>query len=367
VPTNYRVGVIGRTGHGDYGHHLDMAWKDVPGAKVVAVADDDKMGLAAAAKRHEVDQAFSDYREMLDKAKPDVVTICPRWIDQHRDMVVAAAERGIHMYIEKPLSRSLQEADEMINACERTHTKAVIAHQTRYSPKLAVVKQLVDEGRIGDVLEYRGRGKEDARGGGEDLWVLGTHIFDMIRTIGGDAQWCFAQVKQDGRPISKADVREGPEGIGPLAGDALQAVYEMSTGATAYFASRRNAGNGKRFALQVFGTAGVIEILMGFMPSVKYLKDPTWSPGRSKAKWQDVSTAGIDQPEPLQDPGIHGGNVLAVKDLLAAIEENRQPLGNIYEARAATEMIVSVFESQRVGGPVKLPLENRKNPLTMLA
>jgi hypothetical protein len=144
-------------------------------------------------------------------------------------------------------------------------------------------------------------------------------------------------------------------------------MYGMPGGATAYFASRRNAGNGKRFGLQIFGTAGVIEILMGFMPGVKYLKDPTWSPGRSKANWQDVSTAGIEQPEPLQDPGIHGGNVLAIKDLLAAIEENRQPVGNIYEARAATEMIVAVFESQRLGVPVKLPLENRKNPLTMLA
>jgi hypothetical protein len=80
-----------------------------------------------------------------------------------------------------------------------------------------------------------------------------------------------------------------------------------------------------------------------------------------------VSSAGIGVTEPLQDGGLHEGNVLAVQDLVAAIEDDRQPLGSIYEARGATEMIVSVFESQRQGGPVKLPLENRQNPLTMLS
>ena len=75
----------------------------------MAVADADPNGLAAAAKRLEAEKAFRDFREMLDKVKPDIVSICPRWLDQHRDMVVAAAERGIHAYMEKPLCRTLRE------------------------------------------------------------------------------------------------------------------------------------------------------------------------------------------------------------------------------------------------------------------
>ena len=58
--------------------------------------------------------------------------------------------------------------------------------------------------------------------------------------------------------------------------------------------------------------------------------------------------------------------LLAVKDLLSAMEEDRQPECSVYEARQTVEMIASVFESHRQGGPVKLPLVNRKNPLTML-
>jgi predicted dehydrogenase len=367
MPKTFRVAVIGRTGRGNYGHGLDTVWRELPNVELVAVADDDKTGLAAAARRLNVAQAFADYREMLEKTRPEVVAIAPRWLDQHRDMVVAAAERGIHIYMEKPFCRTLAEADEMVSACERTHVKLAIAHQTRYSPKVQAVKDLIAAGKIGKVLEYRGRGKEDQRGGGEDLWVLGTHIMDLIRNFGGHPRWCFGVVSQAGRPIQKSDVVEGREGIGPLAGDAVQAMYGMPEGSTASFQTIRNVG-GKisRFGLQIYGSAGVVEILTGHLSSVKFLGDPSWSPGRSGAVWQDVSSAGIGVKEPLTDGGLHSGNLLACQDLLKAIEDNRQPLGNIYEARGATEMIVSVFESQRVGGPVTLPLANRQNPLAML-
>lgn len=364
---SYRVAVIGRTGRGNYGHGMDVVWNEVPETEVVAVADDDKMGLAAAAKRLGVDQAFPDYRKMLDEIRPDIVAVAPRWIDQHAEMVIAACEHGAHVYMEKPMCPTLAEADEMVAACERTHVKLAIAHQTRYSPKLARVKELIDSGKIGRVLEYRGRGKEDRRGGGEDLWVLGTHVMDLIRSLGGHPTWCQARVTQSGEPVRAADVAEGNEGLGPLAGDAVHAMYGMPDDAVAHFDSVRNCGaNPTRFGLMIYGTGGIIEIHTGYLPDTKFLGDPTWTPGRTGAKWQDVSSAGIGVEEPLKDGGLHAGNVLAVKDLIAAIEEDRQPMGSVYEARGATEMIVAVFESHRLGRMVALPLENRKNPLAML-
>jgi predicted dehydrogenase len=367
MPEKYRVGVIGRTGRGDYGHGLDIVWNDVPGTKVVAVADDDKQGLTSAAKRLQVEKAFLDYRQMLDEVRPDIVAIAPRWVDQRRDMAVAAAERGIHVFVEKPLCRTLSEADDIVAACERTHVKFVIAHQTRYSPKIEVVRELIAAGRIGRILEYRGRGKEDHRGGGEDLFVLGTHIMDLIRIFAGTPLWCFASVLENGQPIRRSDVKEGPEGLGPLAGDAVRAVYGMPDRALATFDSYRNAGHGARFSLVIYGTNGIIEMQTGFLPATKLLVDPKWSPGRSGAKWQDISSAGLDLPEPIMaENDLHAGNVAAAHDLVAAIGDNRETKGNVYEARGALEMIFSVFESQRVRGPVDLPLKNRQHPLTML-
>jgi predicted dehydrogenase len=362
-----RAAVIGRTGRGDYGHGMELVWLDLPGVELVAVADDDKTGLAATAKKLKLEKAYSDYRQMLDEVKPQLVSIGPRWVDQHRDMVLAAAERGIHIYLEKPLCRTLAEADEMVAACERTHTKLAIAHQTRYSPRIPVVKEMIASGKIGQVLELRGRGKEDQRGGAEDLWVLGTHIMDLIRLFGGDPAWCFGTVTKAGQPIKKSDLVEGAEGLGPLSGDAVSAVYGMPGAVTAYFSSHRNTSARRpRFGLQIFGSDGILELTTGYLPSVKYLGDPSWSPGQSGAKWESVTSAGRGKPEPLSDEKGHSGNRQAVLELLAAIRENRQHQGSIYDARAATEMIVAVFESQRLGTPVEFPLKNRQNPLAML-
>lgn len=368
MPGKYRVAVIGSTNKGNYGHGIDTVWLELPQTQIVAVADDDPAGLAAATKRLKIDQAFADYREMLDKTKPDIVAICPRWLDQHKDMVLAAAQRKMHIYMEKPMCRTLAEADAMVAACESNQVKFAMAHQTRYSPKIQAVRDLIGSGKLGRIVEYRGRGKEDRRGGGEDLWVLGSHVMDLIRNFGDDPEWCFGHVTQEGRPIRKSDVAPAAEGIGPLAGDAVRAMFGMADGSTAYFASHRGLGGSpSRFGLQIYGSLGIVEILTGHLPSVKFLPDPSWCPGRSGREWLDVTSAGVGVAEPMKDGGLHGGNILAVKDLLSAIEDDRQPESSVYEARGATEMIVSIFESQRVGGPVKLPLKNRENPLTMLA
>lgn len=363
----YRVGVIGSTGRGDYGHGLDVCWLDVPNADVVAVADDDPKGLADAARRLKVDKAYSDYRKMLDEAKPDVVSIGPRWLDRHCEMATACLERGVHVYMEKPLCRDLNEADRIIRACETTHAKLALAHTTRYSPKFLRVRELIADGRIGEILEFRGRGKEDARGGAEDLWVLGSHIMNLIVALGGPVEWCFASVRKDGRPIAKSDVAPGAEELGPLAGDDVRAVYGLRSGPTATFQSRRAAaGDPSRFALQIYGSKGIVEIATGYVPPVKLLEDSSWSPGRSGATWRDVSSAGVDQPEPLAGAPASAGNVAAAEDLLAAIEEQREPLCGARDGRDAVEMILAVFESQRLGAPVQFPLALDAHPLSRL-
>ncbi|MBW3598118.1 MAG: Gfo/Idh/MocA family oxidoreductase [Planctomycetes bacterium] len=360
----YRVGVIGHTGKGNYGHGIDSVWLEVENCEIVAVADAEPKGLAEAVKRLTAPKGYDDYQKMLDEAKPDIVAIGPRWLDQHRDMAVAAAERGMHIYMEKPFCRTPAEADQIVAACEKNDVKLAIAHQTRYSPKLQTIRELIEDGQIGRVLELRGRGKEDARGGGEDLWVLGSHIMNLMHHFGSEPRWCFASVLADGEPITPEDVKPGNEGISPLAGDTVNAMYGMDDGVTAYFGSHRGAGaGGSRFGLQICGSAGVIEILTGYLPPAYYLPDPMWSPGRSGKRWLPISSAGIDQPEPLGGNSLHAGNVAAVRDLLAAIEEDRYPECSALEGRTTVEMISAVFHSHRQGGPVEFPLKNRDNAL----
>lgn len=363
-----RVGVIGRTNKGNYGHGLDTVWKQIPETEVVSVADDDDAGRAKAQQVTRAATSYADYREMLAQEKLDLVAVSPRWIDQHRDMLVAAAEHGCHIFTEKPFCRTPAEADEVVRACEMRHVKLAIAFQTHYSPTLAVLKDLIQAGEIGEVLEVRGRGKEDHRGGGEDLWVLGSHVMDLMRYISGDPVDCYATVFAKGKPVTRSDVAAGNEGIGPLAGDHVQAAYRFANGVTGFFASRRNQGMDPwRFGVQVFGSKGIVDIAFGYPASCFLLRDPGWCPGRApSSKWLPVTSSGLDKPEKISISGVDAGNVALVKDLVQSINEERQPLCNMYDARWTVEMISAVFESHRLGQPVKFPLNQRANPLTLL-
>jgi predicted dehydrogenase len=361
----YRVAVIGHTGQGDYGHGLDVVWKSIPGCEVVAVADADPVGLKAAGERLQVASLFDDYRRMLDQVRPQIVSVAPRWLSEHRDMVVACAEHGAHIYLEKPFCRSPQEADEMIAACEKHNVKLAIAFQTRYSPILPAVRRLIEQGAIGKVLELRGRGKEDHRGGGEDLWVLGSHVMNLMHHFAGEPNWCFARITQNGQPLVREHVIQGNEGIGPLAGDRVHATYGFDDGVTGYFGTHRSAGPGGtgRFGLLICGSEGQIELLTGHLPPAHLLQDPLWSPGRSGKHWVRITSTGPGQEEPLRDGGLAEGNRLACHDLIESIEQDRQPEANMYEARQTVEMITAAFASQLAGGPVDLPLADRGAPL----
>lgn len=366
---SYRAAVIGHTGRGNYGHGLDTVWKDVPNTQLVAVADADENGRRKAVERLGGIKGFGDYREMLDEVKPDLVSIACRWLDQHRDMVVAAVERGVKgIYLEKPMCRDLKEADEMVAACEKSGTKLAIATQNRYSPTMEVIDNMIKDGKLGRIVEIRARGKDDQRGGGEDLWVLGTHVLDLMRYFGGDVQWCFARVYQDGKPISAGHVRDGNEGIGPLAGNEVDAMYRLSSGVTGHWNSLQDAkGQPTRFGIRVYGTEGVLELHeTGYLPQVRYLPESGWAAGRSGKNWIPVSSAGLGKPERLKGHH-HEANVAAVKNLIWAIENGSQPKASIYEARKTVEMIAAVFESHRLNRAVDFPLKNRKNPLTMLS
>ena len=350
-PAKYRVGVIGHTGRGGYGHGQDTVWRDIPQAEIVGVADADPQGLAGAVKRLGAPKGYADYRKMLDELKPDLVSIGLQFIDSRRDMVVAAAERGVRgVFTEKPLCRTLEEADQMVAACEKHGVRLAIAFQSLYFPKLKIIREIISSGKLGRVLEMRTRGKEDHRGGPIELWVEVTRTLAMMKVLGGHPLSCFGTVLQDGRPITKRDVRNCESyGIGPLAGNEVHAMYRLSSGVTGYFDSFQHAGAPPpwRYDVRIFGSKGVLHVPLTrhFLSPVRFLPDPLWSAGRSGKKWIPVSSSGIGKAESREDQLTHhDGNILAVEDLLAAIEDNRQPLANLEEARTNLEMIVAVFE-----------------------
>ncbi len=351
----WRVAVIGRTGRGNYGHGLDVVWKLFPNTRIIAVADDNPGGLAAAAERLATRATYSDYRKMLAAERPDIAAVCPRWADTHCEMVLAAAEHHASIYLEKPMARTPGEADQMIAACERAHVKLAVAHQMRVSPILDFAGRRLAEGAIGQIQELRGRGKEDRRAGGEDLMVLGTHVFDLMRQFAGDPEWAFGRVTTSGRAITRADVIDGPEGLGPIAGDAVAAAFAFANGVTGYFGSRRSdETSGARFGLDIYGSRGVMSIRAGMEPEVYVSNSPKWT-----GDWQRLALPGNPAPR-----DTNGANRAVAADLLEAIAGDRPPRASGHEARWTLEMALAIYASERSGGRVRLPLARRDHPLT---
>ncbi|WP_395749794.1 Gfo/Idh/MocA family protein [Prosthecobacter sp.] len=366
-----RVAVIGHTGRGNYGHGLDTMWLKIPAVEIVAVADADEKGLAAELKKLKVEKGYADYHAMLKEVKPDIVAIGPRHLDQHRDMLLAAIQAGAKgIYIEKPFCRSVAEADEVIAAAEKAGTKIAVAHRNRYHPVLPVIAKLIKEDAIGRVLEMRGRGKEDPRGGSLDLWVLGTHLFNLATYFGGAPQACTATVLQDGRPVTKADVKEGDEGIGALAGNEVHARFELAGGVPVFFDSIQNAGTKEAgFGLQIIGTKGIIDFRIDKEPVAHICAGSPFNPAlKEPRQWLPITTAGINQPEPIPNLGAQlASHETAGLDLIAAIKENRAPLIDAVQGRETIEMVSAVFESHRLNGQrVEFPLKTRVNPFTLL-
>jgi len=365
-----RVAAIGRTGRGDWGHAIDTLWAGNEAARIVAVADESAEGLTKAVERNGLaaSAGYRDWRTMLAQVKPDVVAICMRHIDCHAEMAVAAARAGAKgIFLEKPFVRTLLEAEAVIDACRQSDTKLQLAYVNRHAPTYAVARDLIEGGRIGKVLEIRCRGKEDARGGGEDLWVLGCHVLDLMVDIGGAPQWCQATVTRDGRLVTKADAVDGPEGIGRIAGDAVTAMFGLADGPVGFFASVREAGlKQPNFGLTVAGTKGAIHIRPDQLPQAYLREAPLWRVDKD-FPWKPIGADGLDAPPPASDVDRAAERVgwgrRAASDLVDAIAEDREPETGMYAGKTVLEMTTAVYQSAIDGTRLSWPLKPSGNPL----
>ena len=185
---------VGLVGTGFIGQVHAEAFSRSAVASVRAVASRSADRAEAFASQWGIPAWQTDYRELA--ARPDVDLVCvaaPNWL--HRDIVVAAAEAGKHVVCEKPLARTLAEADEMIAACHRAGVKLMYAEVICFAPKYVRAKELADEGAFGEV--YLVRQSEQHSGphsdwfwdpglaGGGALMDMGCHGIEFTRWVHG--------------------------------------------------------------------------------------------------------------------------------------------------------------------------------------
>jgi len=355
--------IIGHTGRGDYGHGLDLIFNGRDNIELVGIADPVPDGRAKAASRSRALRQYDDYRVMLKKEKPRLVCVAPRWSDQHHAMAIAAFQSGAHVYMEKPITQTLAEADDLLARADQGGLKMAVAHQMRMAPNVLRLKQQIDQGLLGELLHIRAYGKQDTRAGGEDMLVLGTHLFDLIRYFAGDALWCTAAVLQNGHPITLEDAHLAKENIGPIAGDEIEAQFGFANGITATFVSRGKLRQSvSHWGLELIGSKTSARILADIFPMVFVLKPGAWGPSGKIDRWErfehdpTLQAAAADQSTEI-------ANKRVVDEWLEAIQQNRSPVCSGYAAMKSLEMIMAVYHASLSARRVALPLKDRAHPL----
>ncbi|MCC7377099.1 MAG: Gfo/Idh/MocA family oxidoreductase [Verrucomicrobiales bacterium] len=354
--TPRKAAVIGHSGRGDFGHGLQAIFSGRPGIELVAVADPDPAGRERVARSLKAPRSYADYREMLEKERPALVSVAMRHADQHYDIGRACLEAGAHVYMEKPFVRSANEADELLSIAESKGLRIAVAHTMRMMPVVRALRKAVADGLLGELRELRTYGKQDNRAGGEDLMVLGTHLFDLCRMFCGDPQSVSGEVRVEGRPITRSDRRLVTDNVGWVAGDQVMARFVFPGGVQATFVSdgklRETIGH---WGIELLGSKGVARINCDIAPNVFVRSTSGWSADGRRDDWKPLDAVLV------QNPPEH--NLGPVGDWLESIEKGREPECSGRNGAWAIEMVMGIYASSLLGRRVSFPMADRHHPL----
>lgn len=379
---SWRVGIVKDSAKKMLGlHALHTACRGLPDVEMVGHVDSETDHLAEKLSATQAKRHFASLAEMLAAEPLDIVILCSRHPADHLDQIRAAASAGCHIYCEKPLAATLPEADEIVALGERYQVKIALAHPARHALPWVEFRRLVQAGAIGRPLTVYGRGKCDHRGGGEDLIVLGTHILDFHNFVFGPPSQVWAEVTQEGRPITARDRQETAEPIGPAAGDQVFAVFRHTGEVRGLFESRRGLrrkAGPVHMGVTVSGTEGTLSLrFTDTLPEDTLRLSRHTGPPEDETHYQPVLLTEhrrIPGAAPLEyalrgtrdvpQAGLFLESTrFALWDLIQAVEQDREPVASAADARRVVEMIQGIYASSLSGRVVEFPLAERAHPL----
>jgi levoglucosan dehydrogenase len=215
------------------------------------------------------EECATDWRKTVARADIDLVDIVtPN--DSHAEIAIAAAQAGKHVICEKPLARNGDEARSMLDAVERAGVIHMIAFNYRRTPAVALARRYLEQGRIGQVLEFRVSYLQDqsadpeaprtwrhqkAIAGSGTLGDIGTHAIDLARYLVGEIVAVNSLVKTHirSRPLQKGSAACGEVDVD----DAIVALVKFANGTIGSLEATRNALGRKNFlSFELHGSKG---------------------------------------------------------------------------------------------------------------
>ncbi|MBE7555376.1 MAG: Gfo/Idh/MocA family oxidoreductase [Anaerolineales bacterium] len=185
-------------GVGAMGQHHVRIYNQLSSTRLAGVADaDQEAGERIAQLYHTA--AFTDYRQLLEETRPEIVTIAVP-TRHHHQAALAALEAGCHVLIEKPIAATKEEAQELIERANILGRKLMVGHIVRFDPAVQALKARLIMGELGRIFEVRCRRLGPFPVRIQDVGVvidLATHDLDMIRYLTGqEAVRVYAETEQ---------------------------------------------------------------------------------------------------------------------------------------------------------------------------
>jgi predicted dehydrogenase len=370
------IGLIGSgfmgKGHSMAYNLLPQIFNPLPAYPNLRVLGDVSEDLAKNAAKN---YGFKDYsvgwEDVVNHPEVDIVDItAPNHV--HKEIAVAAAKAGKHIYCEKPLAVTLSDAKEMLDAAEKAGVKTLVGFNYLKSPATLAAKRMIDEGKIGDIWHFRGYFHQDVLAnpnlpfswrfekkvaGSGALGDLGTHIIAIAQSLVSDIDKVCAMtetfVKE--RPLAtgafgydgKADLNAPKKTVEN--DDVVHVLTKFKNGATGTIESSRIAQGHKVYlAYEINGSKGSIRFTHERMNelNVYFSEDPEGTRG-----FRNIIT-GPDHPYygsfwPVAGCGLGFGDmkVIEIYELLDGIANDKPIAPDFRDGYKVNQVVDAVLQS----------------------
>ena len=280
---------IGMIGYKFMGKAHTNAWMkaplffDVPAQPVLkVVCGRNEKQLKEFAGKWKWEETETNWKKVISRTDIDIIDIAlPQHL--HFEIAVAAAKAGKHIFCEKPMSMSVNQAEEMLKVCEDNNVVHYLNHNYRRVPAIGLAKRLIEEGKTGRIFHWRAAYQQDwivdpafplswqlqqdkARAGPQ--WDLNSHCVDLAHYLIGDIKTvsCLTTGFIRERPVArefsagnlKAEAVEGEMGTVTVEDAALMMVVFNNGAVGSFEATRFATGRKNRLSFEIYGSKGSI-------------------------------------------------------------------------------------------------------------
>jgi len=349
-------------------------YPDSPGiARLVAAADESEERARFAAEQLGYERWTTSWREVVEDPEVEAVSVtAPN--DLHREVALAAAEVGKHLWIEKPVGRFPSETAEIADAVEAAGVRSVVGFNYRHAPAVRHARRLIDEDALGVVDHFRSqwvaayaaspqgvlswrflRGKA----GLGILGDLGSHAVDLAQFLLGPIERVTAMTETvvRERPLPSAsgthfDVVEGGDLAAVENEDAVWSIVRFASGVTGTIeASRAAVGPQARYAFEVHGSKGALRWDFERMNELSlFLPLQNGDRGYSRVLMgPQHEPFGRFQPGPGLPMGYDDLKVIEAALFLRSVVDGEQLEPGVAEALAAARVVAALERSAASG------------------